>query len=218
MENFQIKNIKTGQIIYEGRHTTFKHCVESAVDKKINLKNADLKNKNLQNLNIDTAQLSCAIFDGSNLNDANLSEGIFDNASFRNTTLIGACMAESNFNSCDFSGAHFGGNIIDFVCLNYSKFNTLSCFTLDFHSAKSVNGCTFEGIEGTQYDLSNPPIIINGLFNAPLILMNDKALIGHQDVTEKLKSSIQAFLNLKPLNAARILKSLTNTAHTFKRV
>lgn len=218
MKNYQIQHTKTGQTIYEGRFNTFKQCLEDAVTKGINLENADLRNQNLQNINIDTAQLYGAVFDESNLNDANLSEGQFELSSFKNTSLIGACMAESNYKHCDFSGASFGANTVAGSCFDHATFNTLSCFTLDFLSLETMKNCRFEGASGNSYNLSKPPIVITGLFSTPIIFLNNEILLGHKNVTIEIKSAIQSFLHLKPINAAHVLESLTNGNNTFKRI
>lgn len=217
MKNFQIKNTKNALVIHEGEYSTFKQCLEDAVKKDINLDNADLRNQNLQNINIDSAQLYGAAFDGSNLNDANLSEGQFESSSFKNTSLIGACMAESNFKYCDFSGVSFGANTIAGSRFDHATFNTLSCFTLDFLSLEAMDNCRFEGATEISYSLSKPPIVITGLFNAPMVFLNDAILMGHQNVTTEISAAVQVFLNLKPANAAQMLQSLTNGNNTAKR-
>jgi hypothetical protein len=180
----QIRSVKTGDVIFEGRFRSFIACLEQTVREKINLRHADLRNKNLMNANLDDAQLTGADFNGANLTGANLSESMLENACFQNAVLYNTCFAYSNLRRCDFNGTSFGATDITGCDISFSRFSTLSCFTLDFMAAKNMMDCAFIFPCSTFSRMSRPPVVIKGLQASPIVFMDTHIKTGDSIIAE----------------------------------
>lgn len=183
MKYYELKTKDTGENLFAGHFASFKHCLEKAVEKHIQLANIDLKNKNLSNANMDDAFLPGADLTGTNLTGANLSESNLEGAKIRNASLFNTCLNLSNLSMCDFEGSLFGATDITDCIIDSAKFSTLSCFTLNFSGVKSMRDCTFTNLEGQISTMSKPPVIIQGLTRQPLIIMDRDIKSGHQTIS-----------------------------------
>lgn len=180
MKNFRILHRQNEVLLYEGRFSTFRQCLEQAVADKINLKNADLRNRNLMNGNFDGAKLIQADFSNANLTGANLSEARLNGAKLRNAALYNTCLAFSDLSQVDFSGALFGGTDITACLINGAYFTTLSCFSLNFKTVQQMKNCHFISPDQTSSLMSSPPIVIQGFAPQPLVVMDEAIHIGHE--------------------------------------
>lgn len=195
MKHFSLCKHTDGTILYEGDFETLKHCLEDAVSRDIVLSYIDLKNQNLSNVNIDGANMPYANFSGSNLSGANLSEAIIHNSNFRNTSLYNCCMSHSDLQKCDFSGAGFGGTLIDYADLGGCSFSTLSCFDLDFVYCKNLEGCKFIEPNNRYYEMSGAPIVIKGMLNTPIILFDKTVKIGDRTMKRSAMPQLLSVLS-----------------------
>lgn len=195
---FTIRNARTGAILYKQNAACFSACLEQAIEKKICLDHADLRNCNLINANMDNAQLDHADFTNANLAGANLSEAQLKGARFSNTTLYDTCLAYSCLRSANFEDAFFGATDITGADISHSSFSTLSCFTLDFVHADSMQRCIFKNPDGRLSEMSHPPIVIKGLPKT-LIFLDRHVKVEH-DVYDSAKwvPFIKTALPLKP--------------------
>ena len=192
MDHITLRKHPDNEILYEGRYSALKDCLEDAVNKGITLPYINLRNKNLTNVNIDGAFMPYADFSGSNLSGANLSEATLHNASFKDSSLYNCCMSFSYLHGSNFSGACFGGTFIDGTDLRNCLFSTLSCFDLDFMHSKKMEGCIFIEPDSRRFGMSNAPIVIKGLLNVPVILFDKTVKIGdkimrRRDMSQFLK-------------------------------
>ena len=206
MKKFSIKQKRTGKILFSGKFKNFKECLEEAVQRKINLSEAQLAYKNLSNINIDNAQLYGADFTNSNLSQANLSEGNFENANFNRANLVGACMSESNFKNANFKNTSFGANILNDAIMDHCIFNTLSAYTLDFYSLRSMLMCSFLHHDKFLFNLSKPPTVVLGKSSYPIIIVEKNAYFGHEEID---LTKIQTFIPFQKTILACI-KNLTD--------
>jgi hypothetical protein len=193
MQTITIKNKNTNDIIFKGIYNSDKECIEDAVSKGINLDSADLRHKNLQCANIDTAQLNGADLRFSNLNNANISESNLAGADIRGASLIGTCLAESDLTNTMMQDALFGATDIAYARLDGAQFSTLSALHLPLKDATSMQLCAFQTIQGHEIIFSTPPILIQGLFNKCVYLIDNTILFGH----DKLTLSVQDVLSRK---------------------
>lgn len=189
MPIFQIKSYIDNTLLYEGKFQSLNACLEQAITDHTPLDNADLKNANLVNITLDDAELKGADFTGANLTGANLSEACLPGANFGGAALYNTCFAYSSLQHCNFENASFGGTDITGSDLSGSRFSSLSCFSLDFSDARSMAGCVFTTIRGIKSPMSQPPVVIRGLGNAPIILTDHHISHGHETLryTELLK-------------------------------
>lgn len=185
MKHFRLLTCHTEETIFEGRFTSFIDCLETAIKLRINLSHIDLSHQNLTNANMDEAIMPSADFTGSNLSGANMSEGYFRGANFYNASLYNTCLCYANLSQCNFVNASFGGTDILGTILSSALFSTLSTFTLNFSASKSMQGCIFINPDGTTSNMTQPPIIINGISTQPIIILDKEIRNGHKILNHK---------------------------------
>ena len=195
MNMYRIHTTQTRQVLFEGKFISFKACLERAIQDRINLRHADLKNTNLMNANLDDAQLSHADFSGANLTGANLSESELQKATYINSVLYNTCLAYSDLRQSNFDGASFGATDITGCDISFSRFSTLSCFSLDFFNVKHMRDCCFVNHDGILSRMSRPPVVIRGLQSLPVVFMDrhirttDK-IITDQEIIHAIKQRL----------------------------
>lgn len=172
----QIKDRRTGNILFEGDFPALRACVEQAVADRVVLDGADLSDANLVNASLDDALMPNACFRNANLMGANLSECSLDGADFTNANLQSACLCFSSLKNCRFEGTSFGATDIAGCDISGGVFSTLSAFSLNFIDAINLSGCRYLH-EGTACGFSRPPVAINGLPFA-VSMMDEHILTG----------------------------------------
>ena len=199
MKNHQIRSIKDGTVLFEGQFSSFKACLEQAVQDRVALNCVDLRNKNLINANLDDATMPGADFTGSNLTGANMSEAYFKGANFSGSALYNTCFYDSNLTACNFDGAFFGATDIHGTILSHSQFSTLSCFYLDFVRVRQMTGCIFINPDGRICQMSKPPIVIRGMGRDPIILLDHHVKSGHNIIDHQRLSPLAEKLTTRTL-------------------
>ncbi len=180
MNNYTLKTYHENKTIFEGKYPSFIDCIEDAVNQNINLSYLNLKNKNLSNANLDGAHMPYADFKGANLIGCNLSECELQNSIFNDCTLYNTCFAYSDLINSAFLGAGFGATLIDGCNIQNCTFSTLSCFDLNFQLSRAMIGCRYIASNYKHHDMSEPPIILKGLLNTPIIILDKTIKIGGQ--------------------------------------
>ncbi|MCB1720885.1 MAG: pentapeptide repeat-containing protein [Alphaproteobacteria bacterium] len=185
MQHHQIRSTADNTVLFEGRFESFKACLEQAVADRVALHCVNLRNQNLTNANLDDALMPGADFSGSNLTGANMSESYLKGANFKDAALYNTCFYDSNLSACNFEDAAFGATDIHGTILSHAQFSTLSCFSLDFVRAKAMSGCIFINPDGRVCEMSKPPIVVRGVGNAPIILLDNQIKAGHNVIDHK---------------------------------
>ncbi len=201
MKHYQIRSIDKHTVLFEGFFENFKTCVETAVAGKAILNRADLSNHNLSNANLDDAIMPEADFTNSNLTGANMSEAYFKGSRFSGSALYNTCFYDTNLTSCDFSNASFGATDIFGSILSNAKFSTLSCFSLDFHTVRQMDGCVFRNIDGRICRMSKPPIVVRGMGRSPIIFLDDHVKSGHNILDSKRLRGVAEKLTTRALKS-----------------
>ena len=178
MQHYVLRNHSNQITLFEGDYESYVDCLEDAVTNNINLQEIDLSNKNLSNANLDNAKMQNANFNNSNLTGANLSESNLQSASFNNTTLYNTCLSYSNLKKANFMNANFGATLINGSNIEKAMFSTLSCFDLDFRSVEKMKGCKFECYDGLMHAMSHHPIVLKGILNKPIVVLDQTITIG----------------------------------------
>ncbi len=178
MPLIKLKSTEDDTVLYQGQFVSVTACLESAVTQQINLENIDLQNANLMNANLDEAKMPGANLSGANLSGANLSESQLNGANITNAALYNTCLCYSDISYCSFEDSSFGATDITGANLAESRFSTLSTFSLDFTLVGNMEGCVFRDPGGTLCAMSRPPIVLSGLPNGPLVLMDHQVKIG----------------------------------------
>ena len=195
MNNYTLKTHSENKNIFSGTYRSFIDCIEDAVKQNINMSHINLSHKNLSNANLDGAHMPFANFKGANLIGANLSECHLKNANFNDTSLYNTCFAYSELQNSQFLGASFGATLIEGCNAQNCTFSTLSCFDLDFHLTRAMDGCTYIDQNYKHHNMSEPPIILKGLLNTPIIVLDKTAKIGGQFFsTEDALPSVHALI------------------------
>jgi uncharacterized protein YjbI with pentapeptide repeats len=179
MSLIKLKSYKTGEVIFSGLFENTKECLEHAVRKNICLDYVDLSHANLVNANLDDARMRQACMLGANLVNANLSEAVLDGCDFINSSLQNTFMCYSSLKGCNFEGTGFGATDIFGAVLSHCRFSTSSAFSLKFREAETMRGCVFKTTDSVTCQMSNPPIVIEGL-DYPVIFTDHYVIInGH---------------------------------------
>lgn len=160
---------------------------------------ADLRNKNLSNAHLDDAILPHADFSGANLSGTNLSEAYLKGAKFAGAALYNTCLSYSNLRGCDFLDANFGATDIFGTIISNAQFSTLSCFSLDFTGVRKMESCIFIGNDGRFSEMSKPPIVIKGLHNKPIIIMDHDVRAGHNTINTKRTMELAQKISMREL-------------------
>ena len=189
MKNYRLTKKETQETLFAGFYKDFKTCLEEAVKRRTPLFDIDLRNKNLSNANLDDGIFGHADFTGCNLTGANLSESYCRGANFSGASLFNTCFAYANLTECHFLDTSFGATDMTGSIIDRSQFSTLSAFSINLNKAKQMNECIFIANDGTITELSEPPIVINGMNKAPIIVTKTHILKGHSriDKTPPLK-------------------------------
>lgn len=191
MNYYTLKTHNENTTLLSGYYQSYTRCIEYAIEQGIDLSHIDLRDRNLSNANLDGANMSGACFTGANLTGTNLSEANLQNSIFNNCSFYNTCFAYSNLQGCHFMGASFGATLIDGTNLQDCIFSTLSCFDLEFGLASAMNGCIFhEEVNGLHYKMSEPPVILKGIINTPIIIMDKVVKIGSQIFTEDVSAPL----------------------------
>lgn len=178
MKQYELVTHTEKRILFAGKYPDFRECLEHAITQNTDLANIDLREKNLSNGNFDGAHMPGALFIGTNLSGANLSESCLRGSSFHHASLHNACLCYSDLRACDFRDADFGATDIGNADIGFSRFSTLSCFDLAFTDAQNMLGCTFESPEGHFCKMSRHPIVLKGILNTPIVIMDQTVKIG----------------------------------------
>ncbi|MGB0719373.1 MAG: pentapeptide repeat-containing protein [Bdellovibrionales bacterium] len=178
MKAYTIHSRNTGKTLYQGIFKSFKSCLEQAVADNVTLIGADLRHRNLTNADLDGAKLPQVDFTGTNLTGANLSEAYLKNADVSQTALYNTCLAYSNLCDCDFTSASFGATDITGCILTGSRFSSLSFVTLNFSAAKAMDNCAFIDRNDVVHSMSQPPIVLTGLSDTPMIISDHYTHLG----------------------------------------
>lgn len=200
MKHYSLKNHLDNTEIFSGEYISLIACLEDAVSKNIDMSSIDLRHQNLSNANLDGAIMPNANFAGANLTGANLSEANLRSAIFFNAALYNTCMAFSIINGSDFRMSQFGGTLICSASLQNCIFSDLSCFELDFTSARSIAGSCYVTEDGKINKMSQQPIIIKGLFNSHIIVLDQSIKVGLKIFPRKLLPSFVEMLSKGLLN------------------
>ncbi|MCB9983347.1 MAG: pentapeptide repeat-containing protein [Rhodospirillales bacterium] len=199
MQHHQLRSIKDDSVLFEGRFETLKACLEQAVADRVALHCVNLRCQNLTNANLDDALMPGADFSGANLTGANMSESYFKDTNFTGTALYNTCFCDSNISACNFEDASFGATDIHGAILSQARFSTLSCFNLDFVTARAMTGCVFTNPDGTLCPMSRPPIVVRGAGNEILVQLDHHTKTGHNIVESQHLRQILGKLSVQEL-------------------
>ncbi len=178
MQNIKLVRKNDRQILFEGKYRSLRKCLESAVVLKKNLDGICLKNANLSNACLDGARMRNADLSNSNLSGANLSEADVSGSCFIQSSLFNSCLCWTNLSGCDFRFAGFGATDISGSILDFCSFSGLSAMSLNFGECLSMAGCRYEDLYSKHLEMSDPPLIINGLERF-LAILDKEILIGN---------------------------------------
>lgn len=178
MKQYDLTTHTEKRILFSGKYTDFRECLEHAISKNTDLSNINLRERNLSNGNFDGAYMPSAQFSGANLSGTNLSECCLHGSSFHHASLHNTCLCYSDLRACDFRDADFGATDISGADIGFSRFSTLSCFDLAFTDAQNMLGCAFESPEGHFCKMSRHPIVLRGILSTPIVIMDQTVKIG----------------------------------------
>lgn len=180
MNTYTLYTHHDNRTLFSGKYNTFEDCLEDAIFQKTDLSYIDLKYKNLSNLNLDGAIMPYADLKGSNLIGANMSECYLDGTIFDDSSLYNTCFAYSQMPSCSFLGCQFGATMIEGCNIQDSKFSTSSCFDLDFYLTTAMSGCIYVDQNYRTHKMSEPPSVLKGFLNTPIIILDQSIKVGSQ--------------------------------------
>lgn len=177
MELYRISSVRTRSLLFEGRYSSFGRCLEAALAKGIDLRNADLRRKNLSCANLDDACLEGADFRDANLTGVNLTEARLNRCDFSGALLFDACFGYSELRECLFRRTRFGGTDFAGADLSGSVFSGREALFVDFAGISSMEGVLYESEDGQTCGMSWPPMVLSG-FSHPVAVLDGHFLIG----------------------------------------
>jgi len=196
MQHYTLTKHTDNTTIFFGHYPSFIKCLEDAVEQQINLEYVNLQSQNLTNANLDGANMPSANMNGTNLTGANLSESNLKETILTNTSLYNTCFAYSDLRNSDFRNASFGATMIEGCNMRNCLFSTLSCFDLDFTLTQDISGSLYAAPNGQLYKMSKHPIVLKGLLNNPVIVLDQAIKIGEKILPkETLPTLIQILKN-----------------------
>lgn len=204
MKNYNLKNYRTQTAIFSGKYNSFLECLEDAVRLNTDLSEIDLRHKNLTNANIDGAHMPRADFSGANLTGANISEAKLRGSIFTHSALYNTCLCYSDLYASDFRDAGFGGTDIAGSDISYSTFSALSCFDLNFWHTEKMDGCVYHGQSGKMSTMAQKPVILKGLMNVPVIILDEDVHIGEGCFPRQHFPTIIELIDQRKLNSSVI--------------
>ena len=168
---------QTKTIVFEGYFSSFRECVEMAINRKISLDHVDFSGQNLGCANLDDGSFRGANFFRCNLRGANLSECNVTDANFSHADLTSACLALSIIKGCQFYQTSFSVTDVTDAIIANCVFSCPTAFDLTFARAQRFYNCVFY-VEGQgSFMMNEPPIVIGGL-SRPVVIMDDMVKIG----------------------------------------
>ena len=108
-KTFQIKNISSDTVLFEGKFASFKLCVEAAVKSGLSLTGADLRSVYLRSADLRSANLTGADLRSANLPGADLMNADLMNADLRSVGLRGTKLADADLRGANLRGADLRG-------------------------------------------------------------------------------------------------------------
>lgn len=136
---------KDHELLYEGRHNSFKEALEYAFNQKIDLTGLDARHQDLSHITLDGITLTGADFTDANLTGANMSEALFTNCVFDNAQLFDVCFCYSDFKSCVFLYSGFGMTDFSEANLSQCRFEGNSALSLNFTTMNIMKDNHFRG-------------------------------------------------------------------------
>lgn len=168
-----------GQTVFEGRFTTIRRAVESAIQDNVNLAEVNLRGAMLRHACLDGANMRGACLWGAQLSYAQLCGGDFTAVDFRATQMKDACLAESTFTAGDFRGAYLKGAIVRHSVFDHCQFSCPSIFTVPWEEAQRLTGAVYWHKGEIECPLSSVPVVISGLPQR-VVMMERHILVGTQ--------------------------------------
>jgi hypothetical protein len=150
--------------VAETDHPAFKRAsaVLSAIEKKINITNADLSN---------AIWHDNTVFDSVDFTGCDFSNAVLNGAKFKNCNFACAMFYKASLNGCVFIDCNLDGAIFHHTSLKNSDLGTIKLGLSDFHDTALVN-CKCNG-----ETIAVEPIFISGL-DYPIVVVGDKISIG----------------------------------------
>ncbi len=182
---YKITDHRTNDIIYGGYYKSFRHCIETAINKNINLSHCDLRDQDLSHANLDGGSFIGTLLTRSNLFGVNMSECDLTLADCSNTNMDGACLALSTCYGTNFADTHFNQTDVTDSFIKKCDFSTFSSLMVKWDRCATFTDNIFTTQQCEPYAISKPPVTIHGLplFIAILddvTMINDTA-IPHQN-------------------------------------
>lgn len=166
-------------MLFEGRFTTLRRCVEAAIHDNIDLTGVNLRGGMLRHACLDGARMRGACLWGAQLEKVQMSGGDFTGADFRTAYLKEACIAQSSCEGCDFRGAYFTGAIVRDSYFDAAEFSCPSIFTVPWEEAAGLHGAVYWHRGEVACALSKVPLVISGLPRR-IVMMENHVLIGNE--------------------------------------
>ena len=118
----EIRNWRTGEVIYQAKVNTLKELVEKAVKEGVSLKCAYLKNTDLRKADLSCADLCGANLEGAELRFADLGDAFLSGADLRGANLSGAYLYGADLTYADLRDAKNVPDNIPMVCPKEGSF------------------------------------------------------------------------------------------------
>lgn len=121
----ELKDLK-GKVLYTSTLTNINRVIQEAIDKNINLDNADLSKLTLENINFYNNEYNGICFDKSHLSYVTFNKCILHNISYKNAILdhcdyINNILYDILFNNTFLNYCNYANNILDYIDFTFSN-------------------------------------------------------------------------------------------------
>lgn len=161
-----------GAILYQSSKRTLKAALEEAAGNGIVLRNADLRRARLVRARLDGLKAPGACFWGSVLDGADMAGADLRGCDLRNTDLKNTCLAESNCQKADFSGAIFGNTILRQCDVRLAVFSSPALFDCDLGEIKNIEKALYRHKGEIDLPIVRNPFVLKGLSRDIVVLGN----------------------------------------------
>ena len=177
MAIIELKQHRTGKVLYTGEHRNKKEALEQAATNGIDLSGVELSGENLDHAVLDDIKMQQAYIRQCSLRYCNLSESLLNRAKFIDCDLSHACLAYASMRQTSVIETPIAHAELSGAWIENMIFSCPSGLLLDYSRCSQFKNSIYIHNQKTHCLMMKEPIFIRGL-GYDVILMNDHIKVG----------------------------------------
>lgn len=231
MTTIELKQFRTGHILFKGDYPNISSAIEDAVQKGHDLSELMVQNANLDYITLDDAKMDKAIFHKCSLRHANMSEASLNAVRFVDCDLTRACLAYASLKQTGFIETPMVDADLAGAWVENIIFTCPSALDVDFSECEEFRNCVYIHEGHIHCLMTKQPITIQGL-SYKVTLMNDYMKVGcmvkkYDDFATLRPETVERLFGMEAKNfsqdyipflqtASRL--AATHSLHNYKRI